>query len=441
MTNFTKLIFCLFTILIIFTSCGDGTTNSGHSDIIDNPQFEKSVLDSITVKTLPTKTQYSVGETLDPTGLVLQGNYIDYFSDGSTQTSKRDIDYNTYKNELAFSPTNLSTEGSINITVTYNKKSTTFNITVGKSLSDSKYPSWFKSVSIGGNENYNVFYIDNDAYNEYNITFTKNEKINDYLAAYIDYINGLDLNKNLIGDVENNLKNIIIKGYSAGQKFDLLIGTTADDTGLIYSEVNGINDICAPAIEEIITNVGSGDTAALHKAYFALYYRAIANEAYRNGYNGELTTKNQSGIYNTTTQNQQENKYNKEKNKCIELYGDDSNLPFNNKYFYDETGNLNPEVVQQFNTMVITAATKLGVSENEVRDIVNLSFTASAIEGTHDQLSAGLLVNEHKHTDACCNNEMINLTDSIGFPEISKMTQPAKLNKSIFSQNFGRELC
>ena len=156
-----NLSYILFAILFIFTSCGDGTTNSGHSDIIDNPQFEKSVLDSITVKTLPTKTQYSVGETLDPTGLVLQGNYIDYFSDGSTQTSKRDIDYNTYKKELAFSPTNLSTEGTIKITVTYNKKSTTFNITVGKSSSDSKYADWFKEVKIGGEDSpIKIRYVD-----------------------------------------------------------------------------------------------------------------------------------------------------------------------------------------------------------------------------------------------------------------------------------------
>ena len=47
----TKILsFILFAILLIFTSCGDGTTNSGNSDINDNPQFEKSVLDSITEK-------------------------------------------------------------------------------------------------------------------------------------------------------------------------------------------------------------------------------------------------------------------------------------------------------------------------------------------------------------------------------------------------------
>ena len=432
MTNFTKLIFCLFTILIIFTSCGDGTTNSGHSDIIDNPQFEKSVLDSITVKTLPTKTQYSVGETLDPTGLVLQGNYIDYFSDGSTQTSKRDIDYNTYKNELAFSPTNLSTEGTIKITVTYNKKSTTFNITVGKSSSDSKYPSWFKSVLIGGNENYNVFYIDNDAYNEYNITFTKNEKINDYLAAYIDYINGLDLNKNLIGDVENNLKNIIIKGYSAGQKFDLLIGTTADDTGTIYSEVNGINDICAPAIREIAKNVADTNKE-FDLDYFYLNYRAIENEVYGVAYN-----KNNETYLNKKTEIENDLKNNNDHYKV-------------NYSIYQTDGTIHPDAVQYFNDAIKTAATKLKTQypqienmETIVYNFVNLSFTASAIEGTHDQLSESLLVNEHKHTDECCNNEMVDTIYGVEYEEMTEPLNPiaqAKLNKSIFSQDFGRELC
>lgn len=278
MTNFTKLIFCLFTILIIFTSCGDGTTNSGHSDIIDNPQFEKSVLDSITVKTLPTKTQYSVGETLDPTGLVLQGNYIDYFSDGSTQTSKRDIDYNTYKNELAFSPTNLSTEGSINITVTYNKKSTTFNITVGKISSDSEYADWFKEVKIGGeNSPYKVYYVDNAQYNEDN-DFTAEEKVNDYLDEYIKHIKSLTLNKNLTDNIEIDFDKI--KDYPKEQRLDLLLGTAGDDTGLIYSQVNGINDVCAPAIEEITKNIGISGNNALDKARFKYYCWAIENYIY-----------------------------------------------------------------------------------------------------------------------------------------------------------------
>lgn len=417
------LSFILFAILLIFTSCGDGTTNSGNSDINDNPQFEKSFLDSITVKTLPTKTQYSVGETLDPTGLVLQGNYIDYFSDGSTQTSKRDIDYNTYKNELAFSPTNLSTEGTINITVTYNKKSTTFNITVGKSSSDSKYPSWFKSVSIGGNENYNVFYIDNDAYNEYNITFTKNEKINDYLAAYIDYINGLDLNKNLIGDVENNLKNIIIKGYSAGQKFDLLLGTAGDDTGLIYSEVNGINDICAPAIEEITKNIGISGNDEYNKDFdktmFELYYRAIANEVYNYANSGSKT-------------------YTDEKNDIQYRLSYANNIAGTDYNIYQEDGTIHPEALQRFDQMITRASDRLNIDVNDLYNIVNLSFTASAIEGTHDQLSESLLVNEHKHTDACCNNEMVDVIENV---KVDDMVAQAKLTKSIFSQNFGRELC
>ena len=125
-----NLSYILFAILFIFTSCGDGTTNSGHSDIIDNPQFEKSVLDSITVKTLPTKTQYSVGETLDPIGLVLKASYTDYYSDESTKTSTRDMSYAEFKDEIDFFGTDFSTSGTKSITVTYNGKSTSFEVVV-----------------------------------------------------------------------------------------------------------------------------------------------------------------------------------------------------------------------------------------------------------------------------------------------------------------------
>ena len=43
----TKILsFILFAILLIFTSCGDGTTNSGNSDINDNPQLDGDIDDN-----------------------------------------------------------------------------------------------------------------------------------------------------------------------------------------------------------------------------------------------------------------------------------------------------------------------------------------------------------------------------------------------------------
>lgn len=418
----TKILsFILFAILLIFTSCGDGTTNSGNSDINDNPQFEKSVLDSITVKTLPTKTQYSVGETLDPTGLVLQGNYIDYFSDGSTQTSKRDIDYNTYKNELAFSPTNLSTEGSIKITVTYNKKSTTFNITVGKSSSDSKYADWFKEVKIGGEDSpYKVYYVDNAQYNEDN-DFTAEEKVNDYLDEYIKHIKSLTLNKNLTDNIEIDFDKI--KDYPKEQRLDLLLGTAGDDTGLIYSQVNGINDVCAPAIEKITKNIGISGNDEYNKDFdktmFELYYRTIANEVYNYANSGSKT-------------------YTDEKNDIQYRLSYANNIAGTDYNIYQEDDTIHPEALQRFDQMITKAADRLNIDVNDLYNIVNLSFTASAIEGTHDQLSESLLVNEHKHTDECCNNEMVDVIENV---KVDDMVAKSKLNKSIFSQDFGRELC
>ena len=126
MTNFTKLIFCLFTILIIFTSCGYGS----NTPISVEPKFEESVLTSIQVKTLPNKTEYAVAESFDATGLVLKATYTDYYSDESTQTSTRDISYAEFKDEIDFFGTDFSTSGTKSITVTYNGKSTSFEVVV-----------------------------------------------------------------------------------------------------------------------------------------------------------------------------------------------------------------------------------------------------------------------------------------------------------------------
>ena len=162
-----------------------------------------------------------------------------------------------------------------------------------------------------------------------------------------------------------------------------------------------------------------------------LYYKAISNEAYRMGYNGEITDKKEC----TGGETEMEQRYIQTKKDCS-IHDGKENIPFEYKYFYLENGELNPEVVQQFDTMVVTAADKLTIDPDEARNIFKLSFTASSIEGMHDYLSSTLLVNEHTHTDECYNNEMYDIIDGIN---IFKTT--SKLNSSIFVQDFGRELC
>lgn len=120
-----KLIFALTIISLFFLSCSDETVKPG-----GDYQFEDSVLQSIEVKTLPTKTVYSVGEEFEPDGLVLTAKYIDYFANGDERETTRTIKYSVYKDSITFSPTIFSSVGEKVITVTYEGKYTSFNVTV-----------------------------------------------------------------------------------------------------------------------------------------------------------------------------------------------------------------------------------------------------------------------------------------------------------------------
>ena len=120
-----KLIFALTIISLFFLSCSDETVKPG----VDY-QFEGSVLQSIEVRTLPTKTVYSVGEEFEPDGLVLTAKYIDYFANGDERETTRTIEYSIYKDSIIFSLIDFSSVGEKVITVTYEGKSTSFNVTV-----------------------------------------------------------------------------------------------------------------------------------------------------------------------------------------------------------------------------------------------------------------------------------------------------------------------
>lgn len=91
----------------------------------------EKTLDSISIKTTPTKTEYKVNEEFDPTGLEITANYTNYYSDNSSMSYSNDI---SYDNNMSFSGTVFSTAGTKTITVTYTEnetsKSATFEITV-----------------------------------------------------------------------------------------------------------------------------------------------------------------------------------------------------------------------------------------------------------------------------------------------------------------------
>ena len=109
-----------------------GNTAIGSGDlVIDNlrvtpknaePEPGEPTLESIAVKTAPDKTEYTVGEKLDATGLVLTLTY----SDDST----KDVAYADAADEITLDPTTLTEAGEQTVTVTYESKATTFKVTV-----------------------------------------------------------------------------------------------------------------------------------------------------------------------------------------------------------------------------------------------------------------------------------------------------------------------
>ena len=153
-----------------------------------------------------------------------------------------------------------------------------------------------------------------------------------------------------------------------------------------------------------------------------MYYQAISNEAYRIGY----------GYDDINNNNEAKAKYEETQNFLAQLNGNEI-LPFANKYFYNESGKLNPEVVTAFDTAIQTAATKLGYEDTtELYKYVNLSLMGGTIKGTHDNNASSI---NHTISDTCPENEMMDVIKN------AELIAQVKLNKSIFSQDYGCELC
>lgn len=77
---------------------------------------------SISVSSVPTKTNYNVGDTLNVYGLIIEAKYSD--------RSKEIIESDFVSRGVSFTPTKLSTAGTQAVTVTYGGKTTSFNVTV-----------------------------------------------------------------------------------------------------------------------------------------------------------------------------------------------------------------------------------------------------------------------------------------------------------------------
>ena len=269
-----------------------------------------------------------------------------------------------------------------------------------------EYSTWFEEKNIGGEGSpIKIRYVNLDAQPD---SGTATEKNQDRVNQYKKYIKSFTLN--------NELSNV--KLDNTVDSFDALIGSTNENA---YYDKNGINDVCAPAIEKITQNISNSGNI-IDKTLFKMYYQAISNEAYRIGY----------GYDDINNNNEAKAKYEETQNFLARLNGNE-NLPFANKYFYNESGKLNPEVVTAFDTAIQTAATKLGYEDTtELYKYINLSLMGNAIKGTHDYIASSI---NHTISDTCPENEMMDVIKN------AELIVQAKLNKSIFSQDYGRELC
>ncbi len=138
------------------------------------PKFEPAV-DSLTVKTQPTKTIYTVGEKLDTTGLVLEASIT---SDDVTNTFEVSSGYYC-------TPEVLNTVGTQTITANYGGKTTTFTVTVkdgdpGIIIVNGAS----KDVTITNNEY--TFNYSTSAFNRYEVTY----KSDSYVSGVVTFNDG-----------------------------------------------------------------------------------------------------------------------------------------------------------------------------------------------------------------------------------------------------------
>lgn len=119
-------------------SCSPGYFNRAGSQDVNvsysgfNTSFRVNVTENITltgisVAQMPGKTVYNVGETLDTNGLMINLNY----SDGSRRT---------VVNGFTCAPAKLDNSGKQKITVTYENKNCTFDVTVNKVIQPTPTP-------------------------------------------------------------------------------------------------------------------------------------------------------------------------------------------------------------------------------------------------------------------------------------------------------------
>lgn len=273
------------------------------------------------------------------------------------------------------------------------------------------YDEYFHITTIGGeNSPYKVAYPDVSEFNIENRDKTVEEQLNLRKANFKTYVENLEFSPEFL------------------QKYNYITTTSIFNAqftqySVFDTEIYNINSMCTPIFEEITKKIKISDNAALDKDTLTLCYQAISNEAEKEAYSDYFNSEQEA-----------QTKYNNTKDFLATFNGMEE-LPFTNKYFYDESGVINPEVAEQMDLMIVAAANKMGVTANDLRNVINLSLTMNSLDAVHEYTSA---TSGHTAGDICPANTMLDVIDSVDASLISKAT---KLNQSIFKRDLGREMC
>jgi len=298
------------------------------------------------------------------------------------------------------------------------------------------YPDWFEEKNIGGeNSPYKIPCINDDAYTATipeGGSIDNIEMMNLYNNSYKDYIKTFTFSDNFKQKFGNIIDEITFKVFDDqntdelihyNKNFDYLIGSRNDNTA------GSINDVCAPIFEEITKNIKISEDTDIDKKFLMYSYNAMKNFAYNGGATG-------GDVNNADYNNKKANidvilqRFNKDKGTNFSIY--EKTVNENGETIY---GEILPEVAERLKLMFDHAANNLDIELSDIENLYNISLVSSSAEGLRDHLIADGI----EYSNTKCTNEMSTVISSVNSEYISKTT--TKLNKSIFSQNYGRELC
>lgn len=294
-----------------------------------------------------------------------------------------------------------------------------------KNQAHPEYPTWFEEKNIGGEDSpYKALCIDSIKYNEANPYTTEVERFNNYQNQYKSFIEGLEFSDEFIKQFPE-IKNINFAEFAEYNINDKISYKESFD-----QLINNINNVCAPVFDSITKNIKISDDADIDKKLMLYYYNAMKNEAENGGASGgDINNANYNAKKASIDATLQ--RFNTAKGTNFSIYEKTTNA--NGEIVY---GEILPEVVDRLELMFDHVANNLNIDRSDIENAYNISLCGSSAEGLHDALSD--ITHEISPND-CATNEMSSKISSVDSELIVKA--PTKLNKSIFSQDYGRELC